>query len=439
MTLLVQEDRRAEALHVYDRLVQVLEVELGVEPDELSRALAKQLRRSAIHPQFSSSRSTREIAERLKSRLDRSLKLRSSSLNIRRAVRLWAERAAALVRLGEPEEALSSIESARLLLGEHHLPVEQSRLLTVEATIYCRRGRSEAARAAAERAESFAREAGELGLAAWALRLQAQTAQQLGRPEQAIALARASTALYDSWGAHEQALRSRRIVALNTWYAGQLVEAEILHRHNLEQARAFGDLEQQAYVQCGLGATLRARGALDAVEPYLLDALALATHLEECFLTLSAEYHLANLWSDRSDSLVSGDERVRWRAQREAQRRFQRVMTLAQASRSHHMLVFGAVDLAAALAQWGRPVEAHPLIELAWYTLSELDDIVSPRAWILVAEAEVALAEAIPDKARKCAAAALPLLERASPAGLAQVHRVMSIAYGLLPHRRLHY
>lgn len=427
MTVLASQGRRSDALHVYGWLVKCMEREFGVAPDDLSCSLVDALRRDDLPVPSMGSRTAHEVAGRVSRRIERISNCPKSPVAARRLARLWAYRAIALERHGDSEEALSSVESGYLVIDHYDFPVELSRLLIAASQINCHQGKAGSAQNAAQKAEQLARGAGELGLAAWALRLQAQAAQQLGKVEQAIDLARSSTALYDAMGAREHALRSRRIVALNVWYAGRHGEAEILHRHNLLEARAIGDTEQQAYVLCGLGSALRAQGQLEAAETYLLEALALATHLEEHFLILSIEYHLANLWTDYGDAIMKLRPMEQARARREAQRRFERVMHLAQESQSNCMLVFGAVDLAVALVQWGRSVEARPLLVVALHALEGLDESLSPRAWTFLAQVELAFSEHDLQLAQIQIRRAIPFLEIASPSGLAQAHRLAAV------------
>lgn len=432
MTTLTAAGRRCDALRVYERLVQSLEVELSVPPDEISRSLADELRHDTPHRPAGSARPSGHIAALLTERIDRLVRQRRPG-QARHLARLYAYRALALESHGEPEEALTSIESGKLAIASGDFPGEMARLLATESKISLRAGHPRPARESALQAEELARQAGELGLAAWALRLHAQAAQQLGQVGQAITLARSSTALYDGMGARSQALRSRRIVALNVWYAGRFPEAEVLYRRTLRDARHLGDGLQQAYVLCGLGSALLAQGNLEEAEPHLLEALALATRVEEHFLMLSTNYHLGNLLVDRSETEVL-DPAALSDARGEAVRYLERVMSLARASHNDYMLVFGAVDLGVALTHWGQLEGARQHIELARRTLDDLQDTVSPRGWVLVAEAELALGCGNVELAVDRAASAVPLLELAAPAGLAQAHRVAAVARSTLGH-----
>lgn len=427
MALLAWHGRRSDALRVYERLVHALDEELGVAPDDRSQSLAGRLRRddgSLTHlPLYTlSGRSTnlRECIRRLAGGKD--------PASAHEIARLSSERALLLERHGELQEALCTVESGRLAIRHRDLPTDLARLLTVEAQIRVRQGQSRAAEDAAEQAERLARRADADDVMAEALRVRAQVAQQLGHGEQAVALARFSAAMYDGMGAEAEALLSRRIVALNLWYAGRYAEGEALYRRNLEQARDLSDVEQEAYILCGLGSALRGRGDLERAEPRLLDALDLATRMEDQFLILSAEYHLANLWVDRADSAVDRSGRERAKARSEAERRFERVLKLSRAGQYDSMLTFGAIDLAMALTDWGQPLAAQPMIEVARGTLHRLPDATSAHGWALLAEADLALALADAPRALDRVTAAIPLLEEASPSGLAQAHRVAALA-----------
>ncbi|MGH3851713.1 MAG: BTAD domain-containing putative transcriptional regulator, partial [Pseudonocardiaceae bacterium] len=329
MTLLSRQGRRAEALDVYRRLVRSLDVELRVAPDRLSSALAKQL--GSDDSIGTPASAPREVARRLQEQIEHLAQQRGPE-TARRITRLSGHRALALDRLGRSQEALTLIEGAQLAAVEGGQTAELARLLVAKAQVYQRQGHSGLAENAASEGQRLAEQTGERGLVAWSQRLRAQAAQHMGDGERAIGLARSSTALYLSMGLPAEALRSRRIVALTVWYSGRHREAETLYRQDLEEARMLLDLEQQAYILCGLGSALRALGSLDSAQTHLLEALALATRLEEHFLILSVEYHLANLWVDRADTLHPVQSLGVQRAREVAQRRCERVRRLAQAS-----------------------------------------------------------------------------------------------------------
>lgn len=259
--------------------------------------------------------------------------------------------------------------------------------------------------------------------------MQAQAADFLGQLEQAIDLARSSIALYESLGVSEQSLRSRRVLAFAVWRSGRFGEAVILHRRNLAEAQALNHLELQAYIHCNLGHVLWMQGDLDAGEKHLYETQALAIRLDDTYLLLSVEYHLGNIWAERAFQLAETAGTPLDMARRETQTHFKQAIELAQARRSSHMIVVSAVDLAAALAQWGEPAQARPLLLLAQQTLESLDDHVAARAWTMIAEAEIALAEGAMEEAIAQTTAAIPLLEQASPPGLAQAYRIAAVAW----------
>ena len=171
------------------------------------------------------------------------------------------------------------------------------------------------------------------------------------------------------------------------------------------------------------------QGAMDEASSLLREARALAVSLDDPFLLVIADYQLANLWTERAFLLEAGgagaDE-----ARRRARALFEETIRRAHRTpRGRYMVVAAAVDLAVALAQWGRINEAYPLLDLADRTLPRLDDHVPMRGYAALSAAEVALAAGAPRHALARVSAALPLLERASPPGLAQAHRVAALAW----------
>jgi DNA-binding SARP family transcriptional activator len=428
MQILVDQGRRDEALRVYTRLVRALHTELGLPPDALSQALAKRLSRErtgALAP----TRSPRGMVEHLKMEIDRLRAQTDSPDTARRLARLWAERALLLDRLGEPELALGNVESGRLVLDALDFPAERSQLLLAEALIHYHQGRAHDAWRTANEAAQLAAMVGERGLAAWALRLQAQAAQEQGRLDEAIELARSSAAHFDSIGADEEAMRSRRVTAFCLWCAGRFPEAVTLYRYLLVEGRALGQAEHLAYILCGLGSSLYMLGELDAAESYLQEALMLATRLEDRYLILSVEYHVATVWAERATlAMFAGRREEQVQARREAISRFERVIALAQAQESQHMIVFAAVDLAVILAREGETEQAGALLVLAQRVLADLPENTAAQGWLRLGEAELALTMGDAEGAARQATAALPLLERASPGGLAQAHRVLAMA-----------
>lgn len=108
---------------------------------------------------------------------------------------------------------------------------------------------------------------------------------------------------------------------------------------------------------------------------------------------------------------------------------FERVIEIAQAQECRHMLVFGATDLAIALAHWGLLAEARPYLAVARRIVAGLDDHLPAQGWALLGAAELALAEGDPLSCLADLTAALPLLEQGSPEGLAQAHRVAALAW----------
>jgi len=428
MTVLAKQGHRTDALQVYGQLARCLVEDLDVEPEELSTLLADQIRREA--PEISSLRlqPPDNKVERFDLLISR-LTDRSSTRAVRRHLaHLWVGRAQLFDDLGLPEEALVSIASGHLVVEAQELPVARALLHITEAHIQWHGGHPGSTEQAALIAEEIAEQVDSTALVACAQRLRSQAAQQLGNLDQAVDLARSSTALFDSLGSREHALRSRRILALNVWYAGRYAEAERLHRHNLVEAREAGSFEHRAYVLCGIGSALRERGHLDEAHSHLLEALRFATALNDQFLILSVQYHLANVWTDRACPLLHCQSAEREAAEHEGERYFHRVISLARCSHSDHMLGFAALDLAVALARWGRPEEAMPLLAVARSVAGGNDSPSSMRAWVPLAEAEIALAQGNAGYAESAVTGALPVLERIAPGSLAQAHRVAALA-----------
>jgi tetratricopeptide (TPR) repeat protein len=433
---LVQTERRDEARQVYGRLAAVLDDELGIPPDDLTAALASGLQRATALPVEIS---PRERAERLLREIRSTSGERAAPGMARRHARLWGERALALETMGESELALISIESGEFTIGDLDLPGERSRLLIAQATVRWHQGHAELARRAAQQAERLARDAGERGIQAWAIRLQAQAAQQLGHLEDAIDLARRSAALYEALGAPEHALRSRRIVALCVWHAGRFVEAEILFRENLVEALRLNHLEHRAYTLCGLGSALLAQGALDQAEVHLEEAVSLAVELSDYFLELSAQYHLANLWAQRWYVVSQGSGGDAERAEAEATNRFRRVMSMAKAQNSDSMHAFSCIDFALASLEWGRVEQAQALASVARSMAEGVADNIPVQGWCALCEAETALVYGDVEAAQRGVTAAIPLLLSASPAGIAHAHRVAARCHADDPRQfRMH-
>lgn len=425
MTVLASQGRRNQALAIYQQLTAALRRDIGVTPDPVSRALAARLRRADDQ---AASPSPRERLQHVADRIAELSVRHTHPEATGRLARLWAEHAFALEALGQPQEALSSVQSGRLVLGMLDLPAARSHLLLAEALTLYHQGQPRRAQAAAVDAEQNALRAAERHLQGWALRLQAQCAEALGQPMEAINLARSSLALYDAINAPEESMRSRRVLAFVLWRGGHHHEAVAQHRRNLHAARALGHAEHLAYVLCGLGQTLLTLGQLDDAEPYLAEALGLAEGLEDSYLILSIHYHLANLWTERAYLVAESGGADLPAVRATCCAHFQRVIDLAQAQRSDHMYIGALNDLAVALAQWGETERAYPLIAVARQMVDHLDDHKPARGWTLLSAAEVALAGGDPETALDLATGAVPLLETSSPVGLAPAHRVIALA-----------
>jgi len=309
-------------------------------------------------------------------------------------------------------------------------PRELSSLVLIEANIYDTQGRAQLALAAAVQAEELSAAAGQERIAAEALRLQARAKGLLAQFEEAIALAQASATLYDGLGVPREALHSRRIVALNLWRMGHFSESIALHRRNLQETRRLRWTDQQAWTLLGLGGNLHFQGDLDAAERCFLETLALAHQLKDYALIVAAEYHMASVWAERAWlAAESGDDNERDGARAEALERFQQTITLAQEQGQDQMILFTAVDLAVALAQWGEIERARSFIALAEQTLVRVEEHVAARGWTLLSKAEVDLAAGDAESALRHINEALPLLEKGAPPALAQAHRVAALVY----------
>jgi len=428
MSVLAGQGHRDRALRVYHAVQTSLEDELGVAPDSMSANLAEAVRREDTIAGMTPV-PARAVAEKVQQRIQQLQVKPRTPGSARTLARLWAERGLALETAGEVEEALVSVESGRAMLDSLDLPAEMSRLALVEATVYSHRGQAERAEQVATRAAQYAQLAGERALEASALRLQAQAVQHLGRLDGAISLARTSSALFDALGDPEQSLRSYRQLAQIVWSAGRFAEAEIIHGHNLERARALGRADQLAYVLCGLGSSIWPQGDLDRAEPYLLEARTLGVRLDDRFLTMSAEYHLANLWSERARCRMYGSESTASSAFDEAVACFEQVLALAANQGSEQMRFFAAADLSVLLSHMGDLDRAATTFSRAQHALDALPHTPAAHAWALLSQAELEFARDKVKGAIDYGEQGLTLLSSASPAGLAQVHRVLASAY----------
>lgn len=173
-----------------------------------------------------------------------------------------------LIDLGQPELARSAVESGRLLLESLDFPAEQSRLLVAESMVWFRQGQSRQASEAAAQAERLASVAGERNLVGWARRVRSQAEQAMGQPDDAIALARSSAALFESIGAPEQRLRSNRVLAFALWRAGRFAEAVTLQRHNLAEAREQDSVFMLAGGANDLAIALLEWGQVEQARPF---------------------------------------------------------------------------------------------------------------------------------------------------------------------------
>lgn len=428
MSVLARQGHRDRALRVYRDVHASLEGELGVAPESMSASLADALRReNAIIDAVPVP--ARAVAEKVQERIQKLQMKSPTPSSARTLARLWAERGLALETAGDAEEALVSVESGRAALEGLDLPSGMSRLALVEATIYSHRGQAERAEQAAIEAGQYAWLAGERALEASALRLQAQAAQHLGRLDDAISLARTSTALFDALGDPEQSLRSYRQLAQTVWAAGRFAEAESVHLRNLERARVLGRADQLAYVLCGLGSSIWPQGDLDRAETCLLEAAALGARLDDHFLIMSAEYHLANLWSERARWRRYHAESTASSARDEATARFEQVLTLAASQGSEEMRFFAAADLSVLQSHMGDLDRAAAAFAQAQHSLGALRHNPAAHAWALLSQAELELARDNVTTAIDYGEQALTLLPAASPAGLAQVHRVLASAF----------
>jgi DNA-binding SARP family transcriptional activator len=428
MTLLTRAGRRDEALRVYGRLEHDLATELDVGPDETTRSTAEHIRRDPLHAP--SPASLYERAERLEREIH-ALTLQPPSPSIaRRLAQLWAERAEVFSDLGEAEATLTCAVRGRSAMAGHEFPLELGRLLLLEAGAHSALGHPEPTLTAAADAATLAASTGDRELRARALILQAHALEQLGRFNRAIAVAGQAAAIADELPAAVLGLHARRVGTFATWRAGRFAEAEAQHRRNLDEARAIGKVEWEGYILCGLGSALWAQGKLDQAESCLSEVLALAERLDDQSLVLHAHYQLANLWRDRAFLSTIGERRERPNAARqEAVVCFERALRLAQAQNNNYMTLFSALDLASARIEWDEVEKARPLMDLAAEIQQSIPDNATARAWVTLGAALLALAEGDPAAALARATEAIHLLERASPSGLAEAHRLAGSAH----------
>jgi DNA-binding SARP family transcriptional activator len=426
MRLQVEAGRRDEALRVYQRLVETLQREWEAEPEASTQLLAEQVRRGvSLRPVV---QHATMLVHDLRRQIDALAARPLCPLTARRLALLWVERAQAFYVLGEMEATLANVAHGKAMLTDCDCPGELSRLLLVEAMVYCRLSEGSRALQVAVEAEQLAKHATDQAVLAEAWRMQAQAKQQLGAIEEAITLARQAAECYEVLGDAQRALRSWYLVAYCIWRAGRFPEAAALQRQNLARARALGQPEQLAYVLCGLGSALRCQGDLAEAEPCLLEALRLAQQLADRYLVLAVEYHLANLWLDRAYLAAEGGAREFTSAQQQGWQRLERLSRLAQGEGDAHLAFFAANDLTMALAQWGECAAARHWLAVAQEMLPQLGGVVAVHGWAELGQAEFALASGDMDGAGAHVAAALPLLQRGSPEGLAQAYRVAAMA-----------
>jgi DNA-binding SARP family transcriptional activator len=420
IALLSRHGHRDEARAVYDVTVRAVETEIGVPPEPPTQRLWSRLRGEGELMDDPQGSLRRRVA-RLDGAIHDIPPFSGAYRDRRTLCRLWAERAGALLALGETQLALSSIESGLACLESGDDPEGRARLLLSRAAIRIQQGTELPSRETAGRMTELARASGEPVLQASALRVVARGAQQAGRLDEALSSARTSVALCNGLGDAEEALRSRRLLAHILWSMGRFGEAGGLQESNLDQADAMGRPEHYAYISCGIGSAAWPRGALDAAETRLLEALAVGTRMEDQFLALSCEYHLANIWMERSRGRKGQQGQA---ARREAEARFQRVIDLANSQENIPMQAFGLIDLAAGSIAWGDRRAAGPLIDAARIALRGHPELVPPHIWLALASADAAYAVGDAQSAHAQLTAVLPAAVDACPASLPYAHRL---------------
>jgi DNA-binding SARP family transcriptional activator len=431
MTLLAEHGDRAEALRVYNALAHALATELATTPDELTCGLAQRLQRQDAVLLLPPSRL--RLAEELRRQIDALVAQPPTPETAHRLAWLCAERAFVLEARDELAAAQHEVERGRRALAGLDCPAELARLYLAEAMIHSRQSHGQATHETACRAEELAMRARDDRLVAEALRLRAQAAQQMGRIEEGIELARRSAALYERVGEAAGALLGQRIVAYCTWRAARFAEAEALQRQNLVLACRLAQVDQEAYVRCGLGSALLELGKLAAAKSELEAAAHIARQLDDHYLILATEYHLANLWLQRAYLLSRAPARspqavAALRAQQQAQARFEQLLRMAEQWEDQYLLVFAAIDLAGGFCEWGEAHVAESLLARAEDALPTIANTAA-QGWLLLVKSELTLARGHTAWALSLAAEAAELLAAASPAGVARAQRALAMGY----------
>lgn len=416
MMLYARNQELGQATDTYRHLAWSLESTLGVEPEPASQALYGRLRPSEAD----------EIAETTPDVATNAGVICFPSEDRRAAADAWEKRALLLAQRGATQEALSSLESGRSAAGDGMSASTRGRLLLVESTIHNYIGDSRHAYDTAAEAETLCDALGDPVPTAEARRLRARAALELNKLDEAFSLARSSVALFATAGDDDGAMRSRRMVAFLLHRRGRFSEAKRMHLSNLEIAHGLANLEHSAYTLCGLGASLRSLGELDAAERNLSEGLRYADVLDDGFLSLSIHYHLAGVWDDRAFLRRSSGEP--WRqAVEEARQRFQLCIQQAQRTGNVGMELFSTVDYAVFLLNQRAVVDGEVQVDTAESLVSDVADNILATGWLWLSRAHAQLAQRDWAGARTLAERAL-LFRDIQRGGLAEAYRVLGAA-----------
>ena len=228
--------------------------------------------------------------------------LRAESLN---APLLVAEarlrEAEALRRLGDPTNAVTSSEAARLLYVAAGDRVGEALALTVAAGAYFDRGDLDAARAANENALARYREAGARGGVARSLNSLAVLARNLGELERARYLYEEALQVTAEVGDSRGAAYTRNNLAAVSVEEGRLADAQAEVTEALAEFRRGNDPSGVADALLNLGTIERQQGALADAKVHLEDALAKKRELGQKPGEAAALVALGSLAIDRGE------------------------------------------------------------------------------------------------------------------------------------------
>lgn len=431
MSVLDHLGRQDDALRLYAQLERALQDELGVAPRaRTQRQVARmRARRQTIAVTDLAHDDMYDLVT------DKIARLHTAPLTDSSAVamgRLLGEQATALLAMGDYNQAFASIERGQRILRNFPNPNEECRIGLVEARAWSQVGRFKLFYESAQRAALLATEP---GLVAHGHSILAEAAGTLGLLPEARKLISHAAQEFDLLGLPNDALECRWIESFTVWRMGEFETAVDLHRCVVSEAATRQNTIAQARALCGLGAGLWSLGQLDEAQACLISATSIGRERQEPYLALVAIYHLANLWVDRAYLATNRTDRAA--ARQEAQARFTAAYEMARAMGKKYMVMFTAIDLAVALMQWGIDDAARHWMDIAEQAMLSCTESDAAHGWMALSTAEFNLSVHNAEAALVHIQHAIPLLERGSPAGLAQAHRVAARAHDLSGNRAL--